>query len=66
MKVSEPRLIIEMFRAGLAGASIMPESEVAESGSRDYRIFAIEQQVKLFCPAIVTLHTEKDTFLPEQ
>lgn len=66
MKVSEPRLIIEMFRAGLAAASIMPASEVGESSSGHYRIFAVDQQVKLFCPAIVTLHTEKDTFLPDK
>ncbi|MGE9553723.1 LysR family transcriptional regulator [Erwinia amylovora] len=66
MKVSEPRLIIEMFRAGLAAASIMPASEVGESSSGQYRIFAVDQQVKLFCPAIVTLHTEKDTFLPDK
>ncbi|MCX8957079.1 LysR family transcriptional regulator [Erwinia psidii] len=65
MRVSEPRFVIEMFRTGLAGACIMPESEVGECSLRHYRTFAIEQQVKLFCPAIVTLYSEKDTFLSE-
>lgn len=62
MKVSEPRLVIEMFRDGLAGAALMPESEVGES--RHFRAFKIEQKEKLFRPAIITLHTEKDSFLP--
>ncbi|WP_229893215.1 LysR family transcriptional regulator [Rahnella laticis] len=62
MKVSEPRLVIEMFRDGLAGAALMPESEVGES--KHFRAFKIEQKEKLFRPAIITLHTEKDSFLP--
>ncbi|MCW2103520.1 UNVERIFIED_ORG: hypothetical protein M2402_000666 [Rahnella aquatilis] len=63
MKVSEPRMVIEMFRDGLVGAALMPESEVGES--RHFRSFEIEQKGKLFRPAIITLHTEKDSFLPE-
>ncbi|AVF37748.1 LysR family transcriptional regulator (plasmid) [Rahnella sikkimica] len=62
MKVSEPRLVIEMFRDGLAGAALMPESEVGES--KHFRAFKIEQKEKLFRPAIITLQSEKDSFLP--
>jgi len=62
MKVSEPRLVIEMFRDGLVGAVLMPASEVGES--RHFRTFDIEQKGKLFRPSVITLHTEKDSFLP--
>ncbi|NDL63325.1 LysR family transcriptional regulator [Acerihabitans arboris] len=64
MKVSEPRLILEMLNAGLEGVAFMPYSEFIESRDGHYLPFEIAQDISMYKPAIVTLNTAKNSLIP--
>lgn len=64
MKVSEPRLILAMLSAGLAGVALMPDSEYIECRDGNYLSFDLEQDIQIYKPAIVTLNTAQNSLIP--
>ncbi|WP_413723020.1 LysR family transcriptional regulator [Sodalis sp. RH24] len=64
MKVSEPRLILDLLNAGLEGAAFIPDSEFVPSRDGQYFSFDIIQDIQIYQPAIVTLNTAKNSLIP--
>ncbi len=63
MKISEPRLVLDLLNEGLQGAVFMPRSEFIDSSQGFYFAFDITEGMNIYKPALVTLNTAKDTLL---
>lgn len=63
MKVSEPKLIMEMMEQGFNGAAFIPRSEYIPSAQGRYLACPLMQPCAIYTPAIVTLNTARDRLL---
>ena len=63
MKVSEPKLIMEMMELGFNGAAFIPRSEYVPSPQGRYYACPLAQPFAIYTPAIVTLNTARDRLL---
>ncbi|ALV91102.1 MULTISPECIES: LysR family transcriptional regulator [Pantoea] len=63
IKVSEPRLVLEMMEQGFEGAAFMPRSEFVPSQQGKYMVCPLAESFAIYHPAIVTLSTAQDRLL---
>ncbi|MBZ6387302.1 MULTISPECIES: LysR family transcriptional regulator [Pantoea] len=63
MKVSEPKLIMEMMELGFNGAAFIPRSEYVPSAQGRYLACPLVHPLAIYTPAIVTLSTARDRLL---
>ncbi len=63
IKVSEPRLVLEMMEQGFEGAAFMPRSEFVPSQQGKYMVCPLTESFAIYHPAIVTLSTAQDRLL---
>jgi DNA-binding transcriptional LysR family regulator len=60
MHVSQPRLQLDMLESGIAGAALLPISEVNAYHLRHCQVLQIQPSLAIFTPAIVTRSTGAD------
>lgn len=60
IKVSEPKLILEMLEQGFAGAAFIPRSEFVPSPQGKYISCPLAESFAIYKPAMVTLSTTQD------
>ncbi|WP_409076481.1 LysR family transcriptional regulator (plasmid) [Pantoea sp. C3] len=63
IKVSEPKLILDMMEQGFDGAAIIPRSEYVPSQQGKYLACPLTEPFAIYKPAIVTLSTARDRLL---
>lgn len=63
MQVSQPRLQLDLLESGIAGAALLPASEVKYQHLRHCQVHPILPSLAIFMPAIVTRATDAD--IPE-
>lgn len=63
IKVSEPKLILEMMEQGFDGAAFIPRSEYVSSPQGRYLACPLAEKFAIYRPAIVTLSTAQDRLL---
>ncbi|WP_058959321.1 LysR family transcriptional regulator [Type-E symbiont of Plautia stali] len=63
IKVSEPRLVLEMMEQGFEGAAFLPRSEFVPSQHGKYLACPLAEPFAIYHPAIVTLSTAQDRLL---
>lgn len=63
IKVSEPRLVLEMMEQGFEGAAFMPRSEFVPSQQGKYMVCPLAESFAIYHPAIVALSTAQDRLL---
>lgn len=65
MKVSEPRLLLDLLNSGLEGVTFLPQSEFVPSPDGRYHAFDLSLDISIYRPAIVTLNTAKNALILE-
>ncbi|ERK05639.1 MAG: LysR family transcriptional regulator [Pantoea sp.] len=63
IKVSEPRLVLEMMEQGFDGAAFLPRSEFIPSAQGRYMVCPLAEPFAIYHPAIVALSTAQDRLL---